>query len=139
MSPNERTALAIDPGSSKCGLALVHRESDSKLELIWRAVVPTELLLDKIKEAMEVRPFTLVIVGSGTTSRELVHQLRDAMPSMGILVVDEKDTSMQARERYWEYNPRRGLRRLFPATMSVPKEPVDDFAALVLAERVLLP
>jgi hypothetical protein len=78
-----------------------------------------------------------VIVGSGTTSKQVVHELREFLPSLGILVVDEKNTSLQARERYWEHNPRRGLRRLIPSTMQVPPEPVDDFVALILAERVL--
>jgi hypothetical protein len=59
------------------------------------------------------------------------------MPSMGILVVDEKNTTLQARERYWEHNPRRGWRRFLPSTLQVPPADVDDFVALILAERVL--
>jgi hypothetical protein len=86
---------------------------------------------------MEVEPFSLVIVGSGTTSRPLIHELREQFPSMSILDVDERNTSLQARERYWEHNPRRGLRRLGPSTMWLPPEPVDDFVAYILAERVL--
>jgi hypothetical protein len=78
-----------------------------------------------------------MIVGSGTTSKALVQKLRDHMPSIGILVVDEKDTTMKARERYWVHNPRRGWRRLLPATLQTPPGPVDDFVALILAERVL--
>ena len=76
--------------------------------------------------------------GFGNLVRTLVETLRETMPSVGILVVDEKDTTIQARERYWEHNPRRGWRRLLPATMFLPPEPVDDFAAFVLAERVLV-
>ena len=55
-----------------------------------------------------------------------------------VVVGDEVlDTSVKARERYWEHNPRRGWRRLLPATLQTPPEPVDDFVALILAERVL--
>ncbi len=133
----ERVVLAIDPGSSKCGLALVHRNAANGLDLLWRAVKPVEELCDGVQEAMTLRPFTMIIVGSGTHSKEVIHRLREFMPSIGILVVDEKETTVQARERYWEHNPRRGWRRLLPATMQVPPDPVDDFVALILAERVL--
>jgi RNase H-fold protein (predicted Holliday junction resolvase) len=132
-----KTVLAIDPGSSKCGMALVQRNDDHQLVLRWRAIAPRAEVMEHVRSACEIEPFSLVIVGSGTTSKQLVHELREQIPSMAILVVDEKNTSLQARERYWEHNPRRGLRRLAPATMQVPPEPVDDFVALILAERVL--
>jgi RNase H-fold protein (predicted Holliday junction resolvase) len=132
-----KTVLAIDPGSSKCGMALVRREDGGQPTLVWRAIAPRESLIDKVREAMAIEPFSLVIVGSGTTSKLAVHDLREHQPSIGILVVDEKNTTLQARERYWEHNPRRGLKRIGPSTMYLPPEPVDDFVALILAERVL--
>lgn len=130
-------ALAIDPGSSKCGMALVERRGDH-LEVLWRAIVKTEELCDSIEAALLTAPFRMTIVGSGTKSQATVASIRDRFPSMGILVVDEKDTTLQARERYWEHHRRRGWRRIVPSTMQVPPEPVDDFVALILAERVLL-
>lgn len=133
----ERTVLAIDPGSAKCGFALVQRSLEGKIELLWRGIAPPDEIPAKLDEAKAVRDFNTVIVGAGTRSRPVVEIVRQHLPSMGVLLVDERDTSLQARERYWEYNPRRGWMRLFPATLFVPKEPVDDFAALVLAERVL--
>jgi len=132
-----KTVLAIDPGSSKCGMALAHRDDEGHVKLLWRAVAPRADLIENVRKAGDVEPFSLVIVGSGTTSKQVVHELRENLPSIGILVIDEKNTTLQARERYWEHNPRRGLRRLIPATMQVPPEPVDDFVALILAERVL--
>jgi RNase H-fold protein (predicted Holliday junction resolvase) len=132
-----KTVLAIDPGSSKCGMALVRREENGELNILWRAISPRALLVENVKRAAEVAPISMVIVGSGTTSKQLIHELREQLPSVGILVVDEKNTSLQARERYWEHNPRRGLRRLGPSTMWLPPEPVDDFVAYILAERVL--
>jgi RNase H-fold protein (predicted Holliday junction resolvase) len=134
----EKTVLAIDPGTSKCGMALVHRNAAGKLEMLWNQVVPSDQIVEKLREAEEVSTFHLIIVGGGTSSGVAVRQVREKMPSMGILVVDETNTSLQARERYWEHHPRRGWRRLLPATMQVPPEPVDDFVAMILAERVLL-
>jgi RNase H-fold protein (predicted Holliday junction resolvase) len=132
-----KTVLAIDPGSSKCGMALVRREDDGSLKLLWSAISPRDDLIDNVTAASAAGAFSLVIVGSGTTSKLVVHELRENLPSIGILVVDEKNTSLQARERYWEHHPRRGLQRLGPATMHVPPVPVDDFVAFILAERVL--
>jgi len=135
MSP--KTVLAIDPGHAKCGMAVACRKEDGTIELLWRAIAPTEQLENKVREAESAHPYSMVIIGSGTTSKEVVDRLRKLHPSIGILVVDERDTTLLARERYWFENPRRGLRRLLPATLQVPPEPVDDYVALILSERVL--
>ena len=83
-------------------------------------------------------PFEFVVVGGGTGSQDIIKRIRENFTSMGLLSVDEKDTTIQARERYWEENPRRGWRRLLPSSLQVPPVPVDDYVALILAERVLL-
>lgn len=133
----ERTVLAIDPGSSKCGMALVRRNPEGEIYLLWRAISPRDQVIARMAEAQGVHPYSLVVVGKGTTSKSLVSDVREAYPSSAILLVDETDTTTQARERYWEHNPRKGWRKLLPSTLQVPPEPVDDFVALILAERVL--
>lgn len=130
--------MAIDPGTDKCGMALVRRDGEGSLHLLWRAVVPRGEVVGKVGESTSMSPHSLLIVGRGTGSKELVRQISDALPSEALLLVDEQDTTWQARERYWEHNPRKGWRRLLPASMQTPPEPVDDFVALILAERVLL-
>jgi len=135
---NEKTVLAIDPGSSKCGLALVKRNAQQKIELLWKAIPPTEMLIPKLHEAYAKEPYQMIIIGGGTTSKRAVEMIREHLSSMAILVVDETDTTMNARERYWSQNRRKGWRRFVPSTLQVPPEPVDDFVALILAERVLL-
>ena len=137
MNLGEKTVLAIDPGSSKCGLALVHRTASDAVELVWRKIVPAGDLVAALTDAAGIREFSMIIVGAGTRSKEIVDRIREHFPSIGILIVDERDTSMMARERYWIHNPRRGWRKLLPATLQMPPEPVDDFVALILAERVL--
>jgi RNase H-fold protein (predicted Holliday junction resolvase) len=133
----ERTVLAIDPGTSKCGVACVNRNGDGEFKILWKGIVPpAEIGTIAIKQR-ELNKYSLVAVGGGTASRPIVETLREHIPSIGILIVDEKDTTMDARARYWEHNPRRGWRRLLPATMQLPPQPVDDFVAVILAERVL--
>lgn len=133
-----KTVLAIDPGTSKCGMALVSRDENGKIHLIWNEVVPTHGVRPKLHEAYANKPFQLIIVGGGTGSNGVMVDIREHLPSMATLLVDEANTSLQARERYWEHHPRKGWRRLWPATMQTPPVPVDDFVALILAERVLL-
>jgi RNase H-fold protein (predicted Holliday junction resolvase) len=134
----EKTVLAIDPGHAKCGLVVAKRNKDGEVEVLWRRVARTESLMESVKEAAALCHFSMVIVGSGTRSAEVVKLLREWQPSVGILVVDEKDTTLQARERYWVHNPRKGIKRIIPSTLLVPPEDVDDFVALILAERVLV-
>jgi RNase H-fold protein (predicted Holliday junction resolvase) len=134
----KKTVLAIDPGSAKCGLALVQRDND-ELTVLWRQITPVAKLIEGLEAAMECANYSMVIIGSGTKSQSTVATIRDRYPSIGILVIDERDTTLQARERYWETHKRKGWRRLLPSTLQLPPEPVDDFVALILAERVLLP
>lgn len=138
MSALPKTVLAIDPGTAKMGMAIVRRDGDSQTKALWHEVAPPEYVVSKIHEAYSAAPFEMIIVGSGTGSGQVLRLIREHLPSMAILVVDETNTSLQARERYWEHNPRRGWRRLLPATLQVPPEPVDAFVAQILAERVLL-
>jgi len=133
-----KTVLAVDPGTAKHGMALVRRDADDRIKVLWRAVVPPDFLIPKLHEAYATEPFVLVIVGSGTGAGAVLHNLREHLPSMATLAVDETNTTLQARERYWENNPRRGWRRFLPATLQVPPEPVDAYVAQILAERVLL-
>jgi RNase H-fold protein (predicted Holliday junction resolvase) len=138
MNDQVKVILAIDPGHAKCGFALARRESDGSVSLLWHKVEPTDSLIEAVSEAGDHEDFSMVVIGSGTESKMVTEKVREHLPSIGILVVDEKDTSLQARELYWRHNPRRGWRFLLPASMQVPPEPIDDFAALVMARRVLM-
>ena len=42
-----------------------------------------------------------------------------------------------AKKAYWKAKPPRGWRRLLPVSMQVPPVPVDDFVAVILAQRYL--
>lgn len=132
-----RIALAIDPGSSKCGVAVVSQSHAGDTTILHRAVVSSDELVAAIGELRDAHAPDLLVIGSGTGSRELTRQLREEWPSLSILAVDERNTTQMARERYWLHHGRRGWRLLLPSSMQVPPEPVDDFAAVILAERAL--
>jgi hypothetical protein len=76
-----------------------------------------------------------VVIGGGTGRREL----RDALEARGRVVteVDERDTSLRARELWRRTVPPRGRARLLPPALRTPPGPIDDFAAWAIALRYL--
>ena len=64
-------------------------------------------------------------------------RLQLAWPELPIFVMDEYRTTEEARREYWKVHPPTGWRRLLPLTLQVPPVPVDDFAAVLLAQRYL--
>jgi RNase H-fold protein (predicted Holliday junction resolvase) len=54
-----------------------------------------------------------------------------------IALVDERETTLLARTRYFAAHPPTGWRRFVPRGMLLPPEPIDDFAAVLIAERFL--
>ncbi len=132
-----KTVLAIDPGFKKNGLALVQRTPEGATRLVWRDIVTREGLAAGVKEAGVLSPYDVIVVGNGTRSKETVDLIRAEFPSASILLVDESNTSQAAREKYWEHHTRPWWRRLLPSSLQTPPVDIDDFAALVLAERVL--
>jgi RNase H-fold protein (predicted Holliday junction resolvase) len=130
-APGERVVLAVDPGHVKCGMAVVRADGEVLRKLIVKTAdaVPTA---DNL--AAEHRPVAIV-VGSGTGSKRLLPALRAAKLDAPIEVVDESHSSEQARARWVDTHPARGLSRLLPRSLRYPTEPIDDLVAVILAER----
>ncbi|SDF72584.1 Holliday junction resolvase RuvX [Sporolituus thermophilus] len=126
--------IAVDPGRDKCGIAAVSRDRG----VLYKAVVPTAALAGKVAKLAHDYGAAAVVVGDRTTGSAAVKELSaliiDGRPLM-IATVDEHRSTDEARRRYWQENPPRGLRRLIPTTMQVPPAPVDDYVAVILAER----
>jgi len=131
-----KTILGIDPGREKFGLAVVRGDS-KQAEILWRGVFSFDELRKQLEHLRNQYEFDFAVVGDGTNSRTAQELLRETMPSIAILILDEKDTSIRAREKYWEVTPRRGWRRFIPSSLQVPPVPIDDFVAVILAERAL--
>jgi RNase H-fold protein (predicted Holliday junction resolvase) len=53
------------------------------------------------------------------------------------MLVDERYTSLEARDRYWEMYPPKGLMRLIPQPLRKISRPIDDIVAILLIERYL--
>lgn len=124
--------LGIDPGTRKCGYAVVERIKAAPLEL---GVVPTEQLVPTVTQLGQRFGIRAIALGGGTHTRPVAELL--AHGGFTIEVVDERETTLLARARYFDANPPRGWKRWVPRGLLVPPRPIDDFAALLIAERLL--
>ena len=125
-----RPVLAIDPGREKCGVAVL--ASDGRV--LVQEVVATAALDAAVGTLIRAYEPT-VIMGNGTTSADAKKRV-EAL-GVSVTLVDEYRTTDAAKCAYWEAHPPRGWRRLMPRGMLVPPVPVDDFVAVILAQRFL--
>ncbi|GAC1441249.1 MAG: Holliday junction resolvase RuvX [Vulcanimicrobiaceae bacterium] len=125
--------LGIDPGTRKCGYALVETIGEAPAEL---GIVLTSDLGPRLAEVVARFAPVAIALGGGTNAREIGAVL--ATLGTPIEIVDERATTLLARERYFAAHPPRGWRRLVPRGMLLPPRPIDDFAALLIAERLLI-
>jgi RNase H-fold protein (predicted Holliday junction resolvase) len=128
--------MGVDPGSSKCGIAVVEQQRNGHPRILFRTVVSTESVAQESQSISEEFGPDVIVVGDGTRSKPIQSAIREALPGKSMLIVDERDTSIRARERYWEEN-KRPWWKIGPSTLYVPPDPVDDYVAVILAERVL--
>jgi RNase H-fold protein (predicted Holliday junction resolvase) len=122
--------LGIDPGVRKCGLAVVAAGGAAE-----RAIVPTPDVAGRVRELAARMPIRVIALGGGTHTAAVASVL--AALGIPVRVVDEYETTILARRRYFDANPPRGWRRLVPRGMLLPPGPIDDFAAQLIAERYL--
>ena len=123
--------IGVDPGRRKAGYALVEMSGT----VITAGIEPIERLPSCISGLAALRPIAAVALGKGTNARAI----RAALASLGLPVhlVDEYETSRAARALYFREHPPRGWRRLVPTGLQVPSRPIDDYAAILIAQRFL--
>ncbi|MDP7423155.1 MAG: resolvase, partial [bacterium] len=64
-----------------------------------------------------------------------VEELASLFPEDRVRLVDERESTLEGRRRYFQEHPPRGLWRLVPLSLRYPPEPFDDLVAVILAER----
>ncbi len=126
-----KAILAIDPGKDKCGLAVVAQSG----AVLWQRIAPPSQIAEQVRELLQKFSISQIVLGNATTSRAMREKLNGEFPQAKIVEVEEKNSTLEARDLYWLSNPPRGWRRVLPLSAQLPPEPVDDFAAIVLAQR----
>lgn len=128
------TVLAVDPGRSKCGVAVGIGPND--MQRLRLCVVETARLIPAMRELFDQFPrISAVVMGNGTNSATLRKAVQSAFPLISLHLVDEHGTSLMARTRYLTEHTPRGMGRLLPFGLRNPSVPIDDYVALILLEQ----
>ena len=130
MSSSVAVLIAVDPGRDKCGVAVVGAEGEA---LVLR-VVPRAEVAACVAELFREHEPPALIVGDRTDSPGVIAELSALGLGIPLYTASEHNTTLRARERYFQDNPPHGPQRIVPRGLLLPPRPVDDYAALVMAE-----
>jgi RNase H-fold protein (predicted Holliday junction resolvase) len=124
--------LGVDPGTRKCGYAVIEKVDAQPLTL---GIVPLAEFGGRLATLRANFEIDMVAIGHGTNAEVVSAVVRDA--GLTFALVDERETTLRARARFFIDHPPRGWRRIVPRGMLLPDRPIDDYAALLIAERYL--
>ena len=128
------TILGFDPGRDKCGVAVMAKDG----KLCYHEVVVAQEVIAIIESLIQKFAVDLVVMGDQTTAKSWQNKIESILSqSIPIVMVDERNSSLEARDRYWQMYPPQGLIRLIPQDMRLPPRPVDDIVAILLIECYL--
>jgi RNase H-fold protein (predicted Holliday junction resolvase) len=125
--------LGFDPGKDKCGLAIVASDGTP----LRHEVIASARTIDTLQQWCGEFHITALILGDQTGSKHWRSMIQTALPALRIETIDERYSSQQARDRYWDLYPATGLQMLVPRGMRTPPRAIDDLVAIILVERFL--
>ncbi|MEM6430441.1 MAG: pre-16S rRNA-processing nuclease YqgF [Deinococcota bacterium] len=117
--------LAIDPGRH-IGVAYVSAQG----ELIAHSITNLVGL-----EQLDIPVDATIVVGNGTGGQRVTSVLHER--NLSYHLVEERNTSLEARHLYFHDNPPQGWLRLLPKGLRAPTVLIDDYAAYAIALRYL--
>jgi RNase H-fold protein (predicted Holliday junction resolvase) len=133
-SPTQPVIMGFDPGRQKCGLAIMGLDRS----LFYHEVIPAKEAIATIQTLRQQFPISTLVMGDQTSSKEWKQTLNSELPEPPrIILVNERYSTLEARDRYWQMYPPRGLSRLLPRGIRTTPRPIDDIVAILLIERYL--
>ena len=121
--------ISIDPGKSKCGLVLAEITEKKVYKAI---VVKSELLDDYVRDLNTFENVSKIIIGNGTTSKEIIKKLKFFKKEK--IIFEEKNTTYRAKARYFELFPIGSLQFLIPREIFILNKNLDAISALIILE-----
>jgi len=121
--------ISIDPGKNKCGLVLAEISEKKVYEAI---ILKSELLGDYIRDLDNIEGISKIIIGNGTTSKEIIEKMNFFKKE--VIIFEEKNTTFRAKERYFELFPISGLKFLIPREVFILNKNLDAISALIILE-----
>ena len=146
---NMSLILALDPGRDKTGFAFCDSQgrllvsgifASCERDGFFRSLKANESLsrwiLEGNAEKVREHGIKFIALGNGTGSKEF----RDYVASVSdweIGMIDENNTTLEARRLYWQIHKPGVFMRLLPESLRVPGRILDDLAAWAIALRAL--
>lgn len=93
--------------------------------------------MEHIETLRQTYPISLIVMGDQTGAKLWKQELSRLKEGPNVILVDERYSSLEARDRYWEMFPPKGLNRLLPQSIRSIPRPIDDIVAILLIERYL--
>lgn len=115
----------------KCGLAVV----TSQTLVLNKRTVDLQNLTDNVQRLCAEYSVSVIVIGDRTHSK-IVRSNLAATLELPIVMVNEDRSSLEGRYRYLRENSK-GLSKILPIGLRIPREPYDDYVAVILAERFL--
>lgn len=125
--------LGFDPGHQKCGIAVM--SLDRKIR--YHQVVVAQEAIAAVQSLQGEFPISLLVIGDQTSAQTWKQKLSQLSQPLRIITVDERYSSLEARKRYWQLYPPKGLFRFIPQGLRAIHRPIDDIVAIILIERYL--
>ena len=121
--------ISIDPGKYKCGLVLAEI---NKKKVYKAIIIKSELVRDFVRNLNTVQDISKIIIGNGTTSKEIREKLD--FFKKDIIIFEEKNTTYRAKSRYFELFPISGFKFLIPREFFIINKNLDAISALIILE-----
>ncbi|MBU6230012.1 MAG: resolvase [Cyanobacteria bacterium REEB459] len=125
--------LGFDPGRQKCGLALMGVDRVVR----YHQVVSVSAVIAEIHRLRQEFPIVVIVLGDQTGADRWQAELGTLSDAPRLALVDERYSSLEARDRYWQMYPPRGLAGWIPQALRPIPRPIDDIVAILLIERYL--
>ncbi len=125
------SVLAVDPGTAKVGYAIVRPDGT----VLKHGIAEVADIGGIAADAVEAHGVETIIIGDGTGRERVLELIGERVCTAELVIVSERDSTLEARDVYFADNPPRGWRRLLPAGLRVPPVPYDDYVAVTLARR----
>jgi len=127
-----RLVIAVDPGTQKCGVALLQGPD----EIIRREIAARGDAFERVMQLRREYPDAAVVIGGSTQGPKFLQELAQKA-GIEAELIDETFSTMDARELFWRENRPGCLWGIFPASFRPLPRPIDDYAAVIIGRRFL--
>jgi len=126
--------LALDPGRDKVGTAVLDYQAQEQ----EKTIVKIDELSAHLKEIFKIYNIEEIIMGNGTGAEKVLKLIKNNFAERKIKLVEEEFTTEEAQARYLKEKPMSNYEKLLRKFVSWKlKKPLDDYAALIIAEKYL--